>query len=216
VGAGRFRADLYHRLSVLRIHLPALRERPEDIPPLVDHFLQHFGSKYGRRIHRLTPEALNLLQSYLWPGNVRELRNVLERVFIETEAPVIGARAFGEWIRERQSFAPGDWGQGAGRQRPSVMAPPYPLPSQQHLLASSPAAFLEAELLPARRPRSTRPAALDAEEVGRAYRAAGGNIAGAARLLGVHRATLYRYLKRLGLGRERLDQEGTEPREGEK
>jgi transcriptional regulator with GAF, ATPase, and Fis domain len=207
VGSGRFRADLYHRLSVLRIHLPPLRERPEDIPPLVEHFLQQFSGKYGRLIHRLTPEALSLLQSYLWPGNVRELRNVLERVFIETEAQVIGARAFGEWIRERQSFAPGDWGQHAGRGRPSVMTPPYPLPSQQQLLAAAPSSFLEAELLPARRQPSTRPVALGTEEVSRAYREAGGNIAGAARLLGVHRATLYRHLKKLGLEREQLDQQ---------
>jgi sigma-54 specific flagellar transcriptional regulator A len=216
VGTGRFRADLYHRLCVLRIHLPALRERPEDIPPLVEHFLQQFSDKHGRLIHRLTPEAMALLQSYLWPGNVRELRNVLERVFIETEAQVIGARAFSEWIRERQSFALGDWGQNAGRERLSVMAPPYPLPSQQQLLAAGSSSFLEAELLPGNRHSSTQPASLDAEEVGRAYRESGGNIAGAARLLGVHRATFYRYLKKLGLGREQLDREGVERETGKR
>lgn len=104
VGAGRFRADLYHRLSVLRIHLPPLRERREDIAPLVQFFLGRLNDKYGKQISRLTPEAEALLQSYLWPGNVRELRNVLERVYIETESEVISARSFAEWIRERQDF----------------------------------------------------------------------------------------------------------------
>ncbi|NIQ92959.1 MAG: hypothetical protein GWN87_01160, partial [Desulfuromonadales bacterium] len=61
-------------------------------------------------VKRLTPEAEALLQSYLWPGNVRELRNVLERVFVEADTEVIGARAFAEWVRERQDFSPGDWG----------------------------------------------------------------------------------------------------------
>jgi DNA-binding NtrC family response regulator len=215
VGAGRFRADLYHRLCVLRIHLPALRERPDDISPLVEHFLQQFSSKYGRRIHRLTPEALALLQSYQWPGNIRELRNVLERVFIETEAQVIGARAFSEWIRERQSFTPGDWGQQLRKEQPRVMTPPYPLPSQQQLLPTAPVSFLEAELLPARNSSSARSGVLDAVEIGRAYRAAGGNLAGAARLLGVHRATLYRYLEKLGLDREQLEKEVGEQKKQE-
>lgn len=125
VGRGRFRADLYHRLSVLRIHLPALRERPEDIPALVDHFLRQFSRKYRRTIHRLTPEAISLLQSYLWPGNIRELRNVLERVFIETRSEAIGAKAFREWVRERQDFSPGQWDdEGSGSiPSPAVMLP---------------------------------------------------------------------------------------------
>ncbi len=205
VGQGRFRADLYHRLSVLRVHLPPLRERPEDIPALVEHFLDHFSGKYGRRIERLTAEALSLLQSYLWPGNVRELRNVLERVFVETRAEVIGARAFAEWVRERQDFAPGQWGVAAAENRPSrAIVPPYPLASEQRLLVG-PQGYLEAEVMPpARGRRSTRPAELDADEIRQAYRSAAGNLAAAARLLGVHRATLYRYLQRLGLSRDEL------------
>jgi transcriptional regulator with GAF, ATPase, and Fis domain len=183
VGQGRFRADLYHRLSVLRLHLPPLRERVEDIPELVDYFLAVFARKYRRSVHRLTPEALELLQSYLWPGNVRELRNILERVFVENRAEAIGARAFAEWVRERRNFLPGDWSpQGGG----AVLAPPYP---------GGPAVAPAALSLS----RSTRPVELDAAEIRRAVTAADGNLALAARLLGVHRATLYRYLKKLGL-----------------
>jgi len=205
VGQNRFRADLYHRLSVLRIHLPPLRQRSEDIPHLVQHFLRQFSDKYGRRIERLTNEALVLLQSYLWPGNIRELRNVLERVYIETQTEVIGARAFTEWVRERQDFAPGDWSPEARSSHP--MAPPYPLTSDRLLLAPPRQQTLEAELIP--RPatpnRSTRPAELTAEEIRQAYREADGNLSAAARALGVHRATLYRHLEKLGLARDELD-----------
>ncbi|PLX85618.1 MAG: sigma-54-dependent Fis family transcriptional regulator [Desulfuromonas sp.] len=207
VGQGRFRADLYHRLSVLRIHLPPLRERSEDIPALVNHFLRMFNRRYGRRIERLTPEAQSLLQSYLWPGNVRELRNVLERVYVETQAEVIPARAFREWVRERQGFSPGGWDLEAAS-GPPPLAPPYPLASERPLLESSHAGVLDAELLPAgpsAARRSTRPVELEPGQIRRAYAQAGGNLSGAARLLGVHRATLYRYLQKLGLRREDLE-----------
>jgi len=208
VGAGTFRADLYHRLSVLRIHLPPLRDRPEDIPVLAEHFLGFFSRKYDRRIYRLTPEALALLQSYLWPGNVRELRNVLERIFIETQADVIGARAFREWIRERQNFAPGRWNTaGLENRRDETLSPPYPLTSENRLLSHATPLLLGETYssVSAAGSRTTRPAELDAEEMSRAYQAAGGNLTQAARLLGVHRATFYRYLKKLGLNRGDLE-----------
>jgi len=181
VGEGRFRADLYHRLAVLRLHLPPLRERLDDLPLLVDHFLAASNRKYGRNVQRLTPEAMELLRSYYWPGNIRELRNVLERVFVETRTELIGARAFGEWIRERNLFAPGRWEPTP----PPVISAGYLAP------------------LPATRPAaSTRPADLDTNEIHAALAAAGGNLSGAARLLGVHRATLYRYMDKLGIDRK--------------
>jgi DNA-binding NtrC family response regulator len=207
VGRGHFRPDLYHRLSVLRLHLPPLRSRPEDIPLLVDHFLSIFEKKYGRHVERLTPEAVSLLQSYLWPGNVRELRNVLERVFVETQGEVIGARSFSEWVRERQDFTPGGWDLEAREGQPArAIIPPYPLASERPLLGA-PQTFLEAEILPDRRGKpTTRPADLDAGEIRRAWRAASGNLTAAARLLGVHRATLYRYMEKLGLRRKDLEE----------
>lgn len=208
VGRGRFRSDLYHRLSVLRIHLPALRERIEDISALVEHFLRQFSRKYRRTIHRLTPEAIALLQSYLWPGNIRELRNVLERVFIETRSEAIGARAFREWISERQNFSEGPWESSVagGVAKPAVMLP-YPLSSSESEPAVAASHVLEAEYaaegLGCR--RSTRPINLTEAAIRRAYRTAEGNLAAASRLLGVHRATLYRYLARLGLSRQDLE-----------
>ncbi|MFA5516101.1 MAG: sigma 54-interacting transcriptional regulator [Desulfuromonadales bacterium] len=204
VGQRRFRADLYHRLCVLRIHMPALRQRTEDIPQLVEHFLHIFNRRYGRRIERLTPEALALLQSYLWPGNVRELRNVLERVYVETQAEVIGARAFREWIRERQDFSPGAWGlEALERAGATPVIPPYP--PEQRLLPPGGGGLLDAEIVPPAERRTTRPAELDPDEIRRAWQAADGNLSAAARLLGVHRATLYRYLDKLGLTRGKLE-----------
>jgi two-component system nitrogen regulation response regulator NtrX len=82
IRAGRFREDLYFRLSVIPIFVPPLRDRQEDIGLLADHFMAEFAREYGRRIKRLEPGAIATLQQYPWPGNVRELRNVIERLMI--------------------------------------------------------------------------------------------------------------------------------------
>jgi len=82
VDTGKFRKDLYYRLNVFPLHLPPLRERPEDIPPLVWTFIRQYESKMGRRIDRLPRQCMDELQRYAWPGNVRELRNVIERALI--------------------------------------------------------------------------------------------------------------------------------------
>ena len=82
IKAGQFREDLYFRLNVIPIFVPALRERQEDIPLLADHFMAEFAQEYGRRIKRLDAGAIRTLQRYAWPGNVRELRNVIERLMI--------------------------------------------------------------------------------------------------------------------------------------
>jgi two-component system NtrC family response regulator len=79
LGAGTFREDLYYRLNVVTLAVPPLRERPEDIPLLVLHFLQRFARELDRPAASLHPETLKILQGYAWPGNVRELQNVIER-----------------------------------------------------------------------------------------------------------------------------------------
>jgi len=78
-----FRQDLYFRLNVARVHLPPLRKRKEDIPLLIDHFLQKFGAQFGRMIEGFSDEAMELLSRYEWPGNVRQLMNLVERIFID-------------------------------------------------------------------------------------------------------------------------------------
>ncbi|MBM3329417.1 MAG: GAF domain-containing protein, partial [Calditrichaeota bacterium] len=82
VDAGRFREDLYYRLNVLSIHLPALRERTGDIPLLAQHFLKVTALKTGTPVKRMTPRALQAMANYHWPGNVRELENTIERAHL--------------------------------------------------------------------------------------------------------------------------------------
>ena len=84
IHAGRFREDLYYRLNVISLHLPPLRERPEDVEPLARHFLNKFAHRMSRTIAAISREALNALEAHSWPGNVRELENVMERAVILT------------------------------------------------------------------------------------------------------------------------------------
>src|ERR1700704_6392471 len=86
---GHFRDDLYFRLAVIPIYVPPLRERPEDIPQLVRHFMEHFSRENNVRLKRITPAALEALQRHRWKGNIRELRNTVERVIIMTGNDVI-------------------------------------------------------------------------------------------------------------------------------
>ncbi len=86
VQQGKFREDLFFRLDVIRIMVPPLRERPEDIPPLIDHFVGHWNRDLGRDVKGPNDRALELLLAYRWPGNVRELKNVIERaILLESE-----------------------------------------------------------------------------------------------------------------------------------
>jgi DNA-binding NtrC family response regulator len=96
VEEGRFRQDLYYRLNVINIHLPALRERKEDIPLLVEHFFQVYcreNNKFldaeGRSVLQFEPEAMHLLMDYHWPGNVRELENAVERAVVLATSEVV-------------------------------------------------------------------------------------------------------------------------------
>lgn len=79
---GKFREDLYYRLNVFPIHVPALRERADDIPFLVDHFMKKFATKFGKKVNSVSKKGMNELMTYQWPGNIRELENVIERAVI--------------------------------------------------------------------------------------------------------------------------------------
>ena len=87
---GSFRADLYYRLNVVKIDLPPLRERPEDVPLLAAHFAQKFARR-GEEPKHIAPEAMEVLQGYHWPGNVRELENAIERAYVSSRRNLIGA-----------------------------------------------------------------------------------------------------------------------------
>jgi transcriptional regulator with GAF, ATPase, and Fis domain/tetratricopeptide (TPR) repeat protein len=91
VKSGEFREDLYHRLNVITLELPPLRERPEEIPLMVEHFVRTYSEEFMRPVHALTSSAMDFLLKYAWPGNVRELRNVIERAVILAKEGVIAA-----------------------------------------------------------------------------------------------------------------------------
>jgi two-component system, NtrC family, response regulator HydG len=84
---GRFRPDLYYRLNIFRLELPSLRDRKDDIPPLVEHFVHKFSQAMNKKITRVSPSAMYLLQQYAWPGNVRELENAVERAMVVAREP---------------------------------------------------------------------------------------------------------------------------------
>jgi len=89
VREGRFRTDLFYRLNVVPIHLPTLRERREDIPLLVQHFIKEFSQIYGVEPRHVTPDAMACIVAYEWPGNIRELQNAIERAFALSASPEI-------------------------------------------------------------------------------------------------------------------------------
>lgn len=117
VDSGEFREDLYYRLHVITVELPALRDRRGDIPILVQHFLGKYGKENEKEGLDLLPEALRVLEEYHWPGNVRELENVIERAVVLTSGPSIGLGLIPESIRTPQRF-----------QLPSFDMPPDGIP----------------------------------------------------------------------------------------
>jgi transcriptional regulator with PAS, ATPase and Fis domain len=82
VREGKFREDLFYRLAVVPIQIPPLRDRTEDIPLLIDHFIRNYNFQFRKHVEGITPEGLKLLMNYSWPGNVRELKNAIERAMI--------------------------------------------------------------------------------------------------------------------------------------
>jgi two-component system nitrogen regulation response regulator GlnG len=96
---GKFRQDLFFRLSVFTIQLPALRERGDDLPMLVQHYLRRFSRELGREVGEITPEALELLRRYPWPGNIRELQGVLKQALLQATGTVLIPSFFPEALR---------------------------------------------------------------------------------------------------------------------
>jgi len=150
---GTFRQDLYYRINVVGINIPPLCERPEDIPLLVDHFLEVFRAKSGKSIQRISPEALAALRRHPLPGNVRELENAVEHAFVMCHGPEIKPEHLPPYVTSPTTRVNGKNGESAG----------------------------EKEVI------------LDA------LRRYGGNRSRAAIELGMHRSTLWRKMKTLGI-----------------
>ncbi len=100
---GQFRSDLFYRLNVLNIHLPPLRHRGEDIPPLVRHFISAYNPLLGKEVTGVSPAAMERLLAYPWPGNVRELENVIERAMVLTESAQVEEEQLPECVRHPES-----------------------------------------------------------------------------------------------------------------
>jgi len=105
VQENRFREDLYYRLNVINISLPPLRDRKEDVAPLVEHFLKKFTQENGREGLHFSPEAMKMLMDYDWPGNVRELENAVERAVVLSSGPALGPELLPEQFSQNHSAA---------------------------------------------------------------------------------------------------------------
>jgi DNA-binding NtrC family response regulator len=105
IRAGRFREDLWHRLNVVSILLPPLRERREDVPVLVQHFLRRYAAEFGAEPPAITTEALDLLQADSWPGNVRELENISRRLLLDARGLAVNANAVRRTLAARRTEA---------------------------------------------------------------------------------------------------------------
>jgi two-component system response regulator AtoC len=111
VADGSFRDDLYYRLNVVRVEVPALRERREDIPLLVDHFLAHFRDMIGKPVRSVTDDAMERLTAYRWPGNVRELENVIERAVILADGESLDLQSLPSTVVDAPESGEGATGQ---------------------------------------------------------------------------------------------------------
>jgi DNA-binding NtrC family response regulator len=106
VGEGRFREDLFYRLQIVPITMPALRDRPEDIPLLVDEFLAQFATRHKRRRKRMSEEAMQVCQRFNWPGNVRQLRNTMERLVITCPEQLVQVQHLPDFLRDHDIHTP--------------------------------------------------------------------------------------------------------------
>jgi Nif-specific regulatory protein len=138
---GTFRDDLFYRLNVVPIELPPLRERLEDLPRLVDHFIKKYAGETGRTINKVQDDALQMLCDYEWKGNIRELENCIERAVILAEDDTIEARHFllapGGNVQAAQTFAIG--GRSGGLTAKNGDLPPLPTlrEAEQKLIADA-------------------------------------------------------------------------------
>ena len=107
VAAGRFRQDLFYRLSVLTIHVPPLRDRIDDLPLLVNYFIGRMNPELGRRVQAVSPEAMQLLKAHSWPGNVRELQSAIQYGLVHSSGEVLTAESLPQHLRE-SAAAPAD------------------------------------------------------------------------------------------------------------
>jgi DNA-binding NtrC family response regulator len=189
VAAKTFREDLYYRLNVVRIKMPPLRERADDIPSIVDYHLQNLLKQRKTRVGKVSPEALQLLVRHRWPGNVRELENVIYRSAVIAQGDTILPKDLPAEIRPPAPADGPDTASVEVREPPSV---PTAVPAAAAPVAADLAGLLDEVLARLGTADTEEPvlARLEREMVTRVYRAEGGNLARTAERLGMTRATL--------------------------
>lgn len=195
-----FRTDLFYRINALQIRIPPLRMRADDIELLIQHFIKVFNKKYGRNVACLTREAIQLLKQYQWPGNVRELRNLMERLFAETQTEVIGLRSLKEWYEERMNAAKYAAATDGGYKDVAITPDRQAIALGMPGISNDPVNQTDRRVI-----ESNGSKQFSREELRNAYQLAGGNITKASEILGIHKATFYRSLKSLNLQREDLE-----------
>jgi DNA-binding NtrC family response regulator len=189
VNRGRFREDLYYRLAVARVHVPPLRERRDDIPLLIEHFLSITPNAQNTR---LAPETVELMMKHDWPGNIRELRNVIERAVLLSESP-IDERAL------HRSYVPGRTGpettgkepSGTGSKPSTGTNPPPGSGNAVFMPIDTDIAFKVA--------KQTLITEFERRYISALLEEHGGNISAAARAAGIDRMSIHKMLHRLGL-----------------
>jgi DNA-binding NtrC family response regulator len=193
--SGAFREDLYYRLNVFPIYVPPLRQRPEDLAPLIGHFIARLSAEAGRRVTGISPEALLLLKSYDWPGNIRQLENVLYRAIVLAEQSTLEAVDFPQVAAQTTGR------EAAVKSIQSLNAPSAPVHidfttgrvKQTEGFGTHPDRFLT------ERGEVTALADLERELIIFAIKHHAGRMSRVARALKIGRSTLYRKLREYGL-----------------
>lgn len=175
VAGARFREDLFYRLNVISIHMPPLRQRFEDIPVLINHFLHKFNKTIGKRVMRVTPDAMEIFTNYTWPGNVRELENMMERLVTFCDDDAIKAIALPDEVKSKASEV-----QEEQRQARSFIAKSYK-DAKSDIVEKFTVEYLEALLTEC-----------------------DGKITRAANRSGMDRGCFYRLMKKYGIDRDGL------------
>jgi two-component system, NtrC family, response regulator AtoC len=176
IAEGRFREDLFYRLNVVPVALPPLRDRREDIPLLVQHFVEKYDRRLGKKVERVDDAALEILMGYGWPGNIRELENVMERSVLFADGPVITPAQLPDSLRE---------------QAPGGAAPVAAMGPLGAIAAPSGASMKDIV-------RQAQ-AELERTLIARALEETGGNVTRAAKRLQISRKSLQVKMKELGL-----------------
>ena len=185
VNRGRFREDLYYRLAVARVHVPPLRERREDIPPLIAHIMANIP---GGDHADLAPETIELMMKHDWPGNVRELRNVIERAVLLSETPVTEA-AF------RRSYVPSaDTADEPKTDRSKEVRPPGATTGRENVLVMD----VDTDI-PFKLAKQHLVTEFERRYISELLEKHDGNISAAARAAGIDRMSIHKMLNRLGL-----------------